>query len=53
MIGNKFELSDGNLKVLEMIPRMMRNESYRNELRKLCLDFLSEQVLKDKKGEQK
>ena len=44
MEGNKFELSDGNLKVLEMIPRMMKDEKYRKELRKLCLNFLSEKV---------
>lgn len=39
---NKFNISDGNLKVLETIPKMMKNEKYRTELRRLCLDFLSE-----------
>jgi hypothetical protein len=37
---NKFNISDGNLKVLETIPRMMKNKEYRTILRKLVLDFL-------------
>ena len=37
---NKFNISNGNLKVLETIPKMMKNKKYRNILRKLTLDFL-------------
>jgi hypothetical protein len=36
---NKFDISDGNLKVLELIPKMMLNKYYREELRKLAIDF--------------
>lgn len=35
-----FDISDGNLKVLETIPKMMKNEIYRNKLRFLVMEFL-------------
>jgi hypothetical protein len=35
-----FELSSGNLKVLETIPKMMTNPHYRKELRRLVLEFI-------------
>lgn len=37
---NQFDISLGNLKVLETIPKMMKNEKWRNELRKLVLAYL-------------
>lgn len=37
-----FEISDGNLKVLETIPKLMKSEIYRRRLRGLVLDFLYE-----------
>lgn len=39
---DKFELSDGNLEVLINIPKMMKFDKYRQQLRKLTLDFLYE-----------
>ena len=39
-----FELSDGNLEVLINIPKMMRIQKYRNQLRKLTIDFLKEKT---------
>jgi hypothetical protein len=37
-----FELSDGNLEVLINIPKMMKISKYRNQLRKLTIDYLYE-----------
>lgn len=39
---DRFDLSDGNLKVLEMIPRMMKDSKYRKELRHLALQYMNE-----------
>lgn len=38
---NKFELSPGNIKVLETISLMMQDDEYRTELRKLTLSFIT------------
>ena len=40
--GNYFYVSNGNLKVLETIPKMMRTKKYKKELRLLTLKFLQE-----------
>lgn len=36
---DQFELSDGNLKVLRLIPDMMKNPEYRKKLRELAIEF--------------
>lgn len=36
------ELSEGNIKVLETIPKMMLHPKYRRKLREITIDFLSE-----------
>jgi hypothetical protein len=41
-----FNVSKGNITVLEVIPRMMQNEKYRALLRKLAIDFLYGEVTK-------
>lgn len=51
-IENEFSVSDGNLKVLEMIPRLMNDKNYRYELRKLVLDFLTNRELKKNEKEE-
>ena len=38
--GNRFSLSEGNLKVLQLVPEMMTSKKWRNKLRMLALDFL-------------
>jgi hypothetical protein len=43
---NKFDISDGNIKVLETIPIMMIEDKWRTKLRKLVLDFKSEKILR-------
>lgn len=40
LLGDTFIVSDGNLKVIELIPLMMEDERYRKKLRKLVLDFM-------------
>ena len=42
-----FDISNGNLAVLQTIPEMMKNKKYRTELRKLALDFLQEKILQE------
>lgn len=42
---DKFDISDGNRKVLETIPLMMTTPKWRIKLRKLVLDFIQEQIL--------
>ena len=37
---NEYEISEGNLKVLETIPKMMKEEFWRNQLRKMVLDYI-------------
>ena len=54
MIGqgrDQFKISYGNMRTLEMIPKMMEDDYYRKELRKLALAFLMKDV-KGQKGEQ-
>lgn len=41
-----FSLSDGNLRVLETIPRMMKDYKWRKKLRLLVLDYIVENQLK-------
>ena len=36
---DKFEISFGNKKVLELIPSMMEDVEYRHELRRLAIEF--------------
>ena len=48
---DKFILSDGNLKVLETIPKMMKIHKYRKELRALTLKFLFRKDFKRRYGE--
>lgn len=43
---NQFDVSDGNIKVLETIPKMMANEKYRKELRKLTLNYIFDAEIK-------
>jgi hypothetical protein len=43
---NTFEISEGNKKVLELIPSMMEDESFRDELRKLALEFITKDTLR-------
>ena len=40
MKPNEFKISRGNLLVLQAIPDMMMKKKWRNELRKLALDYL-------------
>jgi hypothetical protein len=39
---DEFNISFGNMEVLKNIPLMMENTKFRNQLRKLTLDFLYE-----------
>lgn len=41
-----FSLSDGNLRVLETIPRMMKDYKWRKRLRLIVLDYIVENQLK-------
>jgi hypothetical protein len=41
-----FRLSDGNLKVLETIPKMMKDYKWRKRLRLIVLDYIVENQLK-------
>lgn len=41
---NNFEISLGNLQVLKTIPDMMIEPTWRNKLRKLVLDYLSQNI---------
>lgn len=43
-VKDKFEISDGNQIVLERIPEMMKYPFWRNQLRKLTLEFLNTEV---------
>lgn len=40
MKKDNYDISNGNLKVLETIPLMMKDNKFRRELRKLTLEFL-------------
>lgn len=42
-----FEVSMGNIEVLRTIPIMMLQEKWRIEIRKLVLDYVTEQALKN------
>lgn len=47
-----FIVSFGNLEVLARIPYMMAQEKWREQLRKLVLDFICEETLnRQKKGQ--
>jgi hypothetical protein len=45
-VKNKFEVSNGNLKVLESIPRMMIDPIWRIKLRRLVMNFLYRDIQK-------
>lgn len=47
-IKNKFDISDGNLEVLKTIPEMMNDPKWREELRRLVLNYKTSQILKSK-----
>lgn len=38
---NQFNVSDGNIEVLKTIPDMMRDETYRDKLRELVLEYIT------------
>lgn len=40
MKKDQFDISDGNLKVLETIPKLMTIPKYRDQLRAMTLDYL-------------
>jgi hypothetical protein len=40
---DQFKVTSGNLKVLELVPRMMTTIKYRVKLRILALEFMMEQ----------
>jgi hypothetical protein len=44
---DKFEISDGNLKVLTLIPEMMKHPAYRKQLRRLAFEFLQDTTWKN------
>lgn len=50
MKENIFKVSEGNLKVLETIPKMMMEKEWRDKLRKLILDYLFNQTFYVKNG---
>ena len=43
---NIFEISAGNKKVLELIPSMMEDKHFRDELRKLVLEFMTRDTIR-------
>jgi hypothetical protein len=43
---DKFEVSNGNLKVLTLIPEMMKISKYRKKLRMITLEYLQDYNLK-------
>ena len=47
---NKFNISNGNLKVLETIPKMMLIPKWRKKIRLLVMDYLFKNI---KKAERK
>jgi len=47
---NSFSLSEGNLKVLQLVPEMMTSKKWRNKLRMLVLEFLFDVKRPYKKG---
>lgn len=47
--ANSFFVSDGNITVLETIPRMMRDGNYRRRLRALVFDFILKTNVRRKK----
>ena len=48
---DKFDISDGNLEVLKIIPEMMNDPKWRDELRRLVLDYRTSEILFKKKNE--
>ena len=44
----RFDISEGNLKVLEAIPKMMVEEEWRAKLRKLAMEFIFKDITADK-----
>lgn len=45
---DKFSVSDGNILCLSLIPEMMQKKVYRNQLRKLTIDYLFNKMEKKK-----
>jgi len=45
---DKFSVSDGNILCLSLIPEMMQKKVYRNQLRKLTIDYLFNKTEKKK-----
>lgn len=52
-IRNAFTVSFGNLEVLARIPYMMADPKWRDQLRKLVLEFICEETLKRNKGSER
>jgi hypothetical protein len=48
--GNYFKLSEGNLKILQLVPEMMTSKKWRNKLRNLVLEFLFDMKRPYKRG---
>ena len=48
---NEFNISEGNLRVLELIPRLMTIPVYRDQLRMIVLNYITEQQIKRKSND--
>jgi len=49
-IRNEYKISNGNLEVLKSIPEMMKDNKYRERLRRLVLEYKTDEILKHGKG---
>lgn len=45
-IPNQFDVSFGNIKVLQLIPDMMNDLKFRDKLRMLALEFMTSREIK-------
>lgn len=42
---DEFLITDGNLRILELLPHMMKDKKYRRKLRQITIEFMGEMAI--------